>query len=210
MRTGLLLAVLLLASPTASRSDSSVPPPPPFRRSNATVLLASDFREGGMHGWRPDQPAYWQVENGALCATLPERKQVHSLIVAGSPQWTDYALDLDLCAVRGVDRGAAVRVDGKRGIGVDLRGPGYDDVLLHRDRVQLGRAATPNANGRWHHLRIEARGQRYRVFVNHALVLDRTDRGRAHPRGGIALAAYTGGVGQCRVCFANVVVTALP
>ncbi len=66
-----------------------------------------------------------------------------------------------------------------------------------------------NATGGWHHLRIEARGHRYRVFVNGRLVLDRRDRVRAHASGGIALAAYTGGAGECRVCFANVRVTAL-
>lgn len=202
--------VLALAALAMAGDDRGIPPVPAFPGAGQgpQPLFASDFRDG-LHGWRFDRPGWWSSGGAALCAVLPERKQVHSLATAGSPDWTDYALDLDLCGVAGVDRGAAVRSEGRKGIGVDLRGPPYDDLLLHRDHVELGRARVANANRRWHHLRIEARGNRYRVFVNGALVLDRVDRGRAHPCGGIALAAYTGGVGQCRVCFANVRVTPL-
>ncbi len=207
MRFEILMLTLVLATPRTT-ADRDLPPPPAFPGAGARSLFASDFRDGTA-GWHFDHPEYWSVKNGTLCASLPDRKQVHSIATAGSADWTDYALDLDLCGLRGVDRGAAVRTENRKGIGVDLRGPGYDDILLHADHAELGRAPVSNANGRWHHLRIEARGHRYRVFVNGRLVLDRRDRVRAHASGGIALAAYTGGAGECRVCFANVRVTAL-
>jgi hypothetical protein len=45
------------------------------------------------------------------------------------------------------------------------------------------------------------------VRVNGELRLDRSIA-RAERRGGIALAAYTGGVGECTVYYDNVIVTA--
>ena len=131
-------------------------------------------------------------------------------LYAGSPDWTDYAVDLDVCAMRGDDKGVAVRVaEGQSGIAVDLRGPGYQDVILNRREWPMGKARAINGNTIWHHMRIEARGQRYRVFVNDNLLIDKTDSKRSRERGGIALAAYTGGVGQCTIYYDNVVVTSL-
>jgi hypothetical protein len=88
---------------------------------------------------------------------------------------------------------------------------------MYQGSWPLGRATTTNANGTWNHIRVEARGRRYRVFVNGEQRLDKND-GRAESRGDphsakqfgrIALPAYTGGVGQCTVYYDNVVVTAL-
>jgi hypothetical protein len=122
----------------------------------------------------------------------------------------DVALDFDVCAMRGADKGAVVRVEGGSGIGIDLRGPGYQDVLIHRREWPMGKARVANPNGVWHHVRIEAKGHRYRVIVNGDLVLDKLDRRSSRPRGRIALAAYTGGVGECTVYYDNIVVTSLP
>jgi hypothetical protein len=73
----------------------------------------------------------------------------------------------------------------------------------------LGRAPVHNDNGLWHHLRVESLDSRYRVLVDGKLVLERTDPRHASHQGRIALAAYTGGEGQCTVYYDNVVVTAL-
>ena len=100
---------------------------------------------------------------------------------------------------------------------IDLRGGTYQDVVMYQGSWPMGRASSTNANGTWNHLRVEARGNRYCVFVNGEQRLDKTD-GRAESRGDphsakrtgrIALPAYTGGVGQCTVYYDNVVVTAL-
>ena len=111
----------------------------------------------------------------------------------------------------GVDKGCAVRVQpGKRGLGVDLRGPGYDDLRLYVNQFPVGSAAFANANGSWHHVRIEIRGRdRCMVAIDGKVVLDHRLRPPAPSRGGIALSAYTGGIGSCTVYYDNVVVTPL-
>ena len=205
------LAALLAGGFARERPRPASDPPatPPFFLPRSGVLFASDFRSGRMDGWQPDRADCWSVKGGALRGALPDRKQLHSLIYAGAVEWTDYAVDLDLCQTRGVDKGVVVRVEKTHGIGVDLRGTGYNDAVMHRDAWPMGRAPARNTAGVWHHLRVEARGDRYRVLVDGALVLDRADPHHARPHGHIALAAYTGGVGACTVYYANVVVTRL-
>jgi hypothetical protein len=150
----------------------------------------------------------WSVWNGTLRGDLPDRKQERSAITVSDSGWQDIAVDLDVCATRGVDKGVVIRMDGNAGIAVDLRGPGYDDVVLHRRQHKLGGTQVVNANGEWHHIRIEAVGPRYRVYVNGKLAIEKTDEKRV-TAGRVALAAYTGGVGKCTVYYDNVVVTAL-
>ena len=209
--SGLALALIVTAGDAAGvdpTRDIRLPPTPKFRPPPSGVLFATDFADG-MRGWVADRDSVWSVRSGSLRADLPDQRQVHSLIFAGSASWTDYAVDLDLLATRGVDKGVVVRVEEESGIGVDLRGPGYQDVLLHRREWKIGRADVHNANGVWHHIRVEARGHRYRVWVDGTLLIDKEDARKARPRGRIALAAYTGGSGQCTVYYDNVIVTSL-
>jgi len=205
----LILALGLLMGATPDPERESVPPSPPKRKPHPDALFADDFNDGKLDGWTPDHPGVWSVWHGVLRADLPDGRQQRSFLYAGSPSWTDIAVDLDVCGMRGVDKGVAVRVTGKRGIGVDLRGPGYQDVVVYRGDWPLGKARTLNANGVWHHLRVEARGNHYRVFVNGELLIDRVDSHKSFTAGRIALPAYTGGVGQCTVYYDNIVVTPL-
>jgi hypothetical protein len=210
-----LVALSIVALMGAVRSPRPVPEdlPPPGPRPkppDGTVLLASDFHSAAsLDGWTPDRAGVWTLAHGALRAELPDKRQVRSLIYAGSEDWSEYAVDLDVCQTRGLDKGVAVRVRRGRGVGIDLRGPGYHDVLLYLQSLPLGSAPVHNDNGIWHHLRVEALGGRYRVIVDGRLVLERGDPHRTSPRGRIALAAYTGGDGHCTVYYDNVVVTAL-
>jgi len=207
----LSVAALMGAVPSKRPDPTDAPPPGPRPRPlDGRVLLASDFRSSAsLDGWIPDRAGVWVVAHGALRAELPDKRQVRSLIYAGSEEWKEYAVDLDLCQTRGVDKGLAVRVRHGRGVAIDLRGPGYHDVLLHRQESQLGRASVHNDNGIWHHLRVEALGGRYRVMVDGKLVLDKGDPRHSGSAGRIALAAYSGGDGHCTVYYDNVVVTAL-
>lgn len=203
------LGLLLVGGAPEDAARSAQPPPSPrFAPPAAGVLFSDDFSDG-LGKWQSDHPSVWTIRRGMLRAELPDEKQMRSLTYAGSESWTDVALDLDVCMMRGVDKGAVVRVEGDQGIGVDLRGPGYQDVVMYRREWPLGKASVPNANSVWHHLRIEARGHRYTVYVNGEQKLDREDGRRARPQGRIALPAYTGGVGQCTVYYDNVIVTAL-
>ena len=194
------------ARPRDPTRDALPLPGPRFRPPDQGVLFADDFSHG-LQAWTPDRDGVWSIRAGMLRGDLPDVPQQRAFVYAGSQHWTDYAVDLDVCGIRGVDKGIAVRVQGESGVGVDLRGPGYHDVLLYQGKIPLGQRRIDNGNGMWHHLRVEARGPRYRVWVNGTLVLDRKDRRNAHPEGRIALAAYTGGVGQCTLYFDNVVVT---
>jgi hypothetical protein len=183
-----------------------VPPPPPALAPVPVALFVEDF-SSGLDGWRADRSGVWSVRRGMLRADLPDNKQERSFLYAGDSTWRDVAVELDVCMVRGVDKGVAVRVDGDNGIAVDLRGPGYQDVLLQRREWPLGRASVPNANGVWHHLRVEARGGSFRVYVNGELEIEKRNVKSAPDSGRIALPAYTGGVGECTVYYDNVVVT---
>jgi hypothetical protein len=203
------LAALLALGAAPDPERTAAPPPGPRFAPPPDALFADDF-SGGMGRWTASEAGVWSVTRGMLRADLPDERQRHAFVYAGSPGWTDYAVDLDVCMMRGVDKGVVVRVEGESGIAVDLRGPGYQDVLMHRREWPMGRARAVNGNGVWHHLRVEASGHRYRVYVDGALALDREDGRRARPQGGIALPAYTGGGGRCTVYYDNVVVTPLP
>jgi hypothetical protein len=204
---GLLLALLpcLLAAADPAR-EASPPPAPRFAPPAKGVLFADDFSHG-LGAWQPDRAGVWSISRGMLRADLPDQKQLRSVLRAGDPNWTDYALDFDVCMIRGVDKGAVVRLVGENGVGIDLRGGGYQDVVAYLRERPLGKAGALNANVTWNHVRIEVHGVRMKVFVNGDSKLD---HGIARAsRGGIALAAYTGGAGECTLYYDNVIVTAL-
>ena len=200
-------ALLVLAGPAGAQSHVDTPAPPPSPASSAAALMTERFLT--LNAWRPDRDSVWSAERGVLSAQLPDKPQQRSLIYAGSADWGDYAVDLDLYQSRGADKGLAVRVHGGVGIGVDLRGGDYQDVLVYHRELPLGHAPAPNPDRRWTHLRVEARGNQYSVLVDGRLVLQCRDKLPGARHGGIALPAYTGGKGACSVLYANVVVTPL-
>jgi hypothetical protein len=202
-----VLALVPLLCAAADPERFALPPTPPaFAPPAHGVLFADDF-SGGLDAWQPDQAGVWSVWHGMLRADLPDIKQLRSVLRAGDSLWRDYALDFDTCMMRGVDKGAVVRLLDENGIGVDLRGGTYQDVVAYIREWPVGKAAVLNPNATWNHVRIEVRGDRMIVLVNGEQRLDRPIA-RAK-RGGIALAAYTGGSGQCTVYYDNVIVTAL-
>ena len=200
-----LFALLLVGAADPAR-DAAPPAAPKPRSLPGEVLFQDDFSDG-LGKWDSESSGAWTAPNGMLRADLPDEKQARAFLYAGSEDWRDYALDYDVCGMRGVDKGSAVRVRGKSAFAVDLRGGSYQDVVAYVREFPVGKAAARNANGTWNHVRIEARGERFRVFVNGRLAIDVTDDSR--PQGRIALAAYTGGVGECTAWFDNVVVTKL-
>ncbi len=213
LRLPAMLATLLLVGASGRVDEARVASPPRsprFAPPTSRVLLAEDFSGTTIAAhWRPDREGVWSVTRGMLRADLPDTKQLRSLIRTGDSTWTDYVVDLDVCMMRGVDKGVVVRVDGDTGIGIDLRSGTYQDVVAYLREWPMGKAQATNANGVWNHLRVEIRGKRLRVSVNGELRLEREDARNARPRGGIALPAYTGGIGQCTLYYDNVVVTRL-
>lgn len=201
------LVALALGGSSGPERDALPPTSPRLQKEPASALFTDDFSDGTLDPWRADREGVWTVRRGMLRADLPDAKQQHSLAYAGSETWTNYAVDLDVCAMRGVDKGVVVRVRNKRGLGVDLRGPGYQDLKLHINELPVGRVAASNGNGVWHHLRVEVRGSVCRVLLNGETLVEKKVSMRLPATGGIALAAYTGGVGECTVYYDNVVVT---
>jgi hypothetical protein len=174
-----------------------------------SILFEDHFDGKGSGGWRFDRPGVWRVSGGRFRAELPPQRQLRSFAYVGDVSWRDYSVDFDVCGVRGVDKGIAVRVEGKRGVGIDLRGGRYGDLLMYEGFDSWGKEPVANVDGEWIHMRVEVRGAQYRVWVRGRLVLDYTDPDQRRPHGGIALAAYTGGTGACLVLYDNVVVRAL-
>jgi hypothetical protein len=199
--------LLVLAGSAEGQSLPDSFPPPPTPAPSVAAVMTERFQD--LDAWRPDREGVWSAKRGMLSANLPNKPQERSLIYAGSMDWRDYAVDLDVLQLRGADKGLVVRVHGDVGIGVDLRGMEYQDVLVYRRELPLGHAQAPNPDRQWHHLRVEARGNRYSVLVDGRLVLRCQDKLPGARQGRIALAAYTGGKGACSVFYANVVVTSL-
>jgi len=211
-RIGWLLACALMMEGASDSTRDAIPPPSPkMARPPGRVLFSDDFHGATLaSGWKADKPEVWTLHHGVIKADMPDGRQLRSFLYTGSDEWTDYAVDVDVCAMRGADKGVAVRVvEGEGGMAVDLRGSDYQDVLLQRREWPLAKISVTNANGVWHHLRVECRGRRYRVWVNDTVVIDKEDSRKARMSGGIALAAYTGGVGECTLYYDNVVVTSL-
>ena len=201
------LLVLMLADTPSPQGAKPFPDPLATR---GPVLFHDAFSESRADAWQFDRDSVWKIADGHLRAELPQQKQSRSFAFFGSEQWKDYALDFDVCGVRGVDKGVAVRVDGdKKGVGIDLRGSRYNDILMYRGYEQWGRSAMPNVNGTWYHVHVEVRRNRYRVFVNGELEIDFTDESNSRARGRAALAAYTGGIGECVVLYDNIEVREL-
>src|SRR5262245_59754580 len=139
-------------------SVASPPPSPEFKRPD-NALFADDFSSPRLEGWTCDSTANaWRVRDGVLRAELPDIKQAHSFLAAGDSAWTDYAVDVDVCGMRGVDKGVGVRVQDKKGLGVDLRGGTYQDVVLYATKFPVGSGKAANIDGTWSHIRIEVRG----------------------------------------------------
>jgi len=199
--------IAVSAGPAAPATLPAVPPRPPALEVPGDTLFTEDFRT--LDAWQADRDSVWSVEDGVLCGHPPDGKQERSFLFTGSEDWQDYAVDLDLCQVRGVDKGLAVCVRGGRGVAVDLRGGEYQDLLLYRQQVPLGRVKLANADRVWHHLRVETRGARFTVLVNGVRALERRDPLGSMRRGRIALVAYNGGHGECAVFYAKVLVTRL-
>ena len=206
----LVLALLASGGRAPDPARHAAPPPQAKReKPKGRVLFEEDFSAVRAGQWTFDGDGVWSVWRGVLRADLPDEKQQRSFAWFGDSTWTDVAVDLDVCQMRGVDKGVVVRANDGGGIGVDLRSGSYQDIVMYRRQWPLGKAKATNANGAWHHLRLELRGSHIKVFVNGELKLERESPRDSDPRGRMGLPAYTGGVGMCTVYYDNVVVTAL-
>jgi hypothetical protein len=192
----LIVASLTVATPSIAQGlgnidmdrDALPPPAAKPRLPETGVLFFDDFQRDTIGPlWSSDRDEAWSIRQGTLRADLPDKKNVTSLIRAGSVEWTDYAVDLDVCMMRGANKGVVVRVNGDDGMTVDLRGAGYGDVVLRKGSRKMAGKSALNGNARWHHLRVEVRGSTYKVFVDGKSAIEKRDTREALPSGQIAL-----------------------
>ena len=100
--------------------------------------------DGRLDRWSPDREKVWTTRWGMLRAALPDEKQQHSMLYAGSTEWRDYAIEFDVCGMRGVDKGVVVRVDGETGIALGRVG------ASPKRRMALSRTILSTTSwGRW-------------------------------------------------------------
>src|SRR5262245_16988423 len=129
MRVVLIVIVALAAAAAlvapASYDDparNTVPPPGPrLTQPPPGALFWDDFSNATLEGWETSREGAWSVRHGILRGDLPDEPQTYAFIYAGRDNWQDYALDFDVCGIRGVDKGGIVRIEGKEGVGTDLR-----------------------------------------------------------------------------------------
>jgi hypothetical protein len=206
---GVSICLTLALVLSADSTRDALPPASPKFDPHPDAVFVDDFKSSDLKKWRADRSGVWKVRHGVLVADLPDAKQQHSALYGGDEEWTDYAVDLDVCGMRGVDKGVVVRVKDARGIGVDLRGPGYQDLKVYLNESAITRVDVDNANGQWHHIRVEIRGSRCRILVDGTELVNKRMPSRIPMSGGIALISYTGGVGECTVYYDNIAVTPL-
>ena len=190
---------------------NALPPPPPRLRIPETgVLFFDDFKRDSIGpDWTTDRDGIWSIRRGMLRADMPDKKDQRSLIRAGSLAWTDYAIDVDVCMMRGVEKGVVVRDSLGDGMAAVLRGPGHGELRMLKGRRSMGKVSVLNGNAAWYHLRVEVQGRSYRIFVDQQLALEKRDSRGSLATGQIALLAYTGRSASCTVYYDNVLVTSL-
>ena len=143
-------------------------------------------------------------------ARRPPRRQAAALVShAGDSTWADYAVDLDVCGMRGVDKGVIVRVQGGAGPRHRSTRPRLQDLVVNLNELPLGGGKSHQRERRVAPRADRDPRQQCRVTIGNEVVFDKRLRFKAPPSGGIALAAYTGGIGRCTVYYDNVVVTPL-
>jgi len=164
---------------------------------------------GPWRGWdlRVIGEAQWSISetedgNHALC-TITEPGEHYAYALHGSPEWVDYALQVDVRVWRYGDAGEAVLQarDGQESW-YEVQFEPAATVLYRHPGEFLGRSEVALKVGQLYGLTFEVQGAALRVAVDGDAILVAQDT--AASRGGIRLGATTGGV----VCFDNVRVVA--
>jgi uncharacterized protein (TIGR03067 family) len=148
----------------------------------------------------------WRVQAGEI---IQERLGVEpAWLFVGDESWADYDVELQVQKVHGLDGGAiAFRAAGPKDHYLANLG-GMSNKLWLVECLKEGRESkigSPRPGGltpgRWHQVRIEVRGDRFRCLLDGTTILEGRDS--RHPRGGIGLRTW-GNTGR----FRNLKVTA--
>ena len=168
-------AVQVIANQTTTQDFNLNPSP-------EDTILYDDF-SGKALDWQFEGPCTWLEENDVLW-TSATGNRVFCLATAGEPTWTDYIYEVDVYGIAGVDKCMEFRVqDYNNHYYINLRSdwPNQGNDSLYFCKIVDGACVYyesvdwSSQNNTWYHLRVEAIGKRFRVYVDDNFVLQYVD-----------------------------------
>jgi hypothetical protein len=180
-----------------------------------TVLFADDF-QGIESKWQVTRgsDAMWEVSNGVLEGTVLTSSTITELVPRDefwSDEWRNYAFELDILPVTGVDRNLAWGYQNPvNWYEVHFLPNFFELVRLRQGQVAWQQSTTFSlTTGVWHHLKISTTGGQLEIWIDGVLIKALSESGYSENPGRIALKVGTGSVAPTKVKFDNVVVTQL-
>jgi hypothetical protein len=168
-------------------------------------------------GWVTEGPCSWQVQNGTF-GTSTSGNRVFCLATTGDLTWEDYIYEADVYGVAGVDKAIEFRVqDYYNHYYVNLRSDwpfnGNDSLcfckIVNGSCVDYASIFYPSQNNTWYHLKVEAIGNHFKVYVDDNFVFEYVDPQNTFPQGKIGLGCWTGDANICSIRFDNILVADL-
>ncbi len=184
---------------------------------NNQTIFTENFNSD-LHQWTLEQGQsnMWTINNGTLLAQDEGTLKSGRLNTSGL--WDNYALELDLNNLNGVDEGVGFRrTDGDNTYEITLRhGNGeFNTPEIILVKVQNGintiiqdTHTIELKNQQWYHLKIEIFQQHLQVFLDNQIIFD-LDDSQPLKTGGISLSYWTGDLGRASVRFDNVIVNTI-
>lgn len=159
-----------------------------------------DFEDGNLDGWRqvnPVAPMLWEIANGELECV---KKNVEStVIVIGEDDWSDYTIDFDVMLLEDFGQGdvdiVARYIDPMWSNFImfwfgDCIGPPEVNVVRYPEGVRTRKPFAPLELDEWYHIKLEAEGNDFALWLDHEKVLDHTDKAVKIGSVGLGLANY--------------------
>jgi len=178
-------AVVVAALCVAAGAEAQVPP---------TASLPPIFNGRDFSGWTlPEQP-YWKVVDGVIVGQSDEQKKGSMLYTEKS--YGDVIVDLEVRFREEIDSGkmlrqpeVQVKIGDSRSLKRDMTCSFY--VGSYPEEARAARAGELLAAGDWNRIRVAARGDTFRVWLNGELVSTYTSARHARP-GPIGLQIHAG------------------
>ena len=166
--------------PAASRDAPALKLEPPAPSEVGAVLLSGGFLGDDLGNWLPFG-GNWRSRNGELMVNNAENGP---RLLAKKLNLANFDLEVDIMVDDESQAGVVFRVD-HAGTGIDAYRGYYAGLHGAKQRVMWGAALpgwkeiarrnTPVAPDKWHQLRVEARGESVRIFLNGEKRIEGTD-----------------------------------
>jgi len=166
------LAAAILA---AGRCLAESPPP---AAATEAAPLESIFNGRDLAGWRPPEGSFWRVESGVLVGENDAAKAGSMLFTERS--YRDVVFEADVRFTGEIDSGIMLRrpeIQVQLGVSRSLKRDMTCSFYTGRypEEGRAGRAGDLLRPGDWNHIRVEARGDTFTVWLNGEQVSRYTD-----------------------------------